>query len=721
MKSNLLSGSAVLVFLALFFTQCTDRYDRYENPPWLGGTNIETLEKEGNYDHFLALMDKADYRNSIENQLFTLFVPTDSAFEAYFASVGISSVEDMTVNEAEEIFGLHILINPRSREQLMYEYAWEELQDPRGEYGTLFHRKRTYSVPQDYLEEVKYFEEFKDQTIPIYRRNTFLPLFTTEYFEDYFGDPNGSDYLFLYPESSWSGTQWHDAMVTEAEVRTSSGFIYYIDRVVTTPPSIDMYLKENQDDFSIFYDFAQRFAEYGSPQFDEQDVRRYSKSYNQILDIADITGPGSGTETWMLYMFSAYIPRDDVLQEWLDNTVYKTYDNIDSVPKLFMVFLLQSHLADRLALPSKMAQTFQNYYGDKIEIDPDVDIAYAHMCSNGPVFAMNKVLEPNAFTCVPGPLFYNKNYTTFLYALQYSNKLTTLTQPSINSTLFAPSNDELLEYGIRENTDLDGEVFLQIRKSSGVWTSMETVDIEEFVGDYIYIGNKEDFAGEGFLQMESDNYVYYNNGVVYGGGNQEIGDEVLVMEKVPSEKNGNMYYVDNTIKRPPNAAEYILADPELSSFKDLLYEAELIDSIQLRYEDDDDSLKIPRVRFISDELQWTVFAPSNDALAQAELDGIVPHDSTELLQKFIYYHFAKGTISVFDDGEYNGKLPSYLEALDTISGNVKNPPLEFINSVNNLGVMDLTGNTVYVDPADANRLIQYGSLHKIDAVLRYEE
>jgi uncharacterized surface protein with fasciclin (FAS1) repeats len=182
-----------------------------------------------------------------------------------------------------------------------------------------------------------------------------------------------------------------------------------------------------------------------------------------------------------------------------------------------------------------------------------------------------------------------------------------------------------------------------------------------------------------------------------------------------------MFYIDNAIKRPLNAAQYIFNDPDLSSFKALLIEAELIDSIQIRYEDDDDSLKIPRVRFINEDKQWTVLAPSNNALAQAELDGIVPHDSTELLQKFIQYHFANGNISVFDDGEYNGKLPSYLELTDPETNLVSNPPLEFINSALNLGIMDVTGNTVYVDHEDANRLIKYGCLHKIDAVLRYED
>jgi len=107
MKSIFKTNYLVLIILAFTFYQCEDHQARFDDPPWLGGTNIETLEGKGNYNHFLALMDKAEYRRSIENQMFTLFVPNDSCFEAYFNSVGITSVEDLTIEQAEELFCQH--------------------------------------------------------------------------------------------------------------------------------------------------------------------------------------------------------------------------------------------------------------------------------------------------------------------------------------------------------------------------------------------------------------------------------------------------------------------------------------------------------------------------------------------------------------------------------------------------------------------------------------
>jgi uncharacterized surface protein with fasciclin (FAS1) repeats len=715
MRRISLFSSVLLLVLATFTRQCSDPHERYEDPPWLGGSNIETLEGEGNYDIFLALMDKAEYRVSIENQLFTLFVPSDSAFEAYFDKIGISSVDELSTDAAEELFGQHILINPRSREQLMFEYAWGELQDPKGEYGTLFHRKETYAVPLEYKETVRYNPEFKDQELLLYRRTTMIPLFTTEFFEDYFGDPKGSDYLFMYPNSSWSGIQWHDAMVTEAEVRTSSGFIYYLDRVVEPVETIETYLRDNQDQFGVFYDIAQRFATYVNPSFNEDNERRYRKSYSQISDFADEWGPeSSSAEAKMLYSFTAFIPYDNVLQDFLDNTVLQSYSSLDSVPQLFLVYLLQSHLNTYLSLPSKIEDRFLNYYGDEITIDVNADIGGAQGCGNGVIYFMNSLLEPNAFTCVPGDIFYQREYTTFLYALEESGVLNSLTRPEITMTLFAPSNAELLEYGIRHN-EVDGDIIIEIMGSDGVWNEMEVLDIQDFVEDYIHAGNYEDFLGEGFIRMASDNYLYFNNSEIIGGGNQVEGDVSLVVEKVPSNRNGNLFYIDNSIKAPYNAAEYILNDPELSDFGTMLDTLNLIDSIQADYEIP--GVRFPRINFMNQLNQWTVFAPTNQALADAVIAGLLPTDEDEL-KEFVYYHFVRGT-TVFDDGEFSGTLPTHRK--DAIIGSdIFYESVDMSNAIHSLTVTDMTGQDVTVEHTDANRLIEGGSLHKINSVLLSE-
>jgi uncharacterized surface protein with fasciclin (FAS1) repeats len=732
MRNNLKFIPAILFSIALLLIACTkDPHERFDTPPWLGGTNIETLEKTGKNDIFLALMDKAEYRTSIENQLFTLFVPSDSAFNAYFKSIGINSVEDLSKDQSEELFGQHILVNPRSRTQLLYEYAWQQLESPKGEYGTLFFKKQSYSVPIDYSEDVRYNQTYGGQTLQIHRGNTLIPLFTTEFFEDYFGDPEGSDYLFLYPNRSWSGTQWHDAMVVPTKAtpdaepsistRTSSGFIYYIDRVVAPLPTIETYLYNHQDKYGLFYDLAQRFNNYQSLGINKRGERIYSKSYVGITDIANTEGPRPGNPANMIYMFSAFVPENNVLQDFLNNSVLKTYPTIDSVPKLFLEYLLQSHINTMLNLPSKMRKRFLNYYGEDINIDVDKDITEVVMTSNGPVYGLNRILEPNAFTCVPGPLFFNNNYSTFLIALNESGILSQLTQSDVNVTLFAPTNDELYKYGIRKN-NAEGGDFIEIRKSDDTWIEIDPtndVDFERFkelLEDYIYFGIRENFSSEEYLQMASDNYLHYVSGSLIAGGNQVAGDFCTVGQQLPSEKNGNLFFITNTIKTPSNAAEKILSDPELSLFAGLLDASGLLSSVQMPFEDP--GVTKPSFNFMTESDQWTILAPTNLAIADAELAGLIPDIADQTaLRNFINYHFVRGK-SVFDDGNYSGTVSTQLVD-QVVESDITYKTLSFTNSVDNLQVTDLSNQTIIIDHAKADILIEKGVIHKINSVLQY--
>ncbi len=706
---------SLLIAILVIFNSCEDPHERFKSPEWLKGDNINTLIENGNCNHFLELMDKADYRTSIENQLFTLFVPSDSAFEVYMKKVGIDSIGELSEKEAGELFGLHILINPRTRDQLLYEYEWDQLETPEGEYGSLFFRKQTYSTPKEYDEIAKYDPANLGDTLKIFSDNAFIPFFTTEYFTDYYGDPNGSDYLFMYPGSSWSGTQWNDAMVTEAEVRTSSGFIYYIDRVVEPYPTIDKYLHDHQDSYGIFYDLTQRFASYTSLGVNEYDERIYDKSYNQILDLADENGPGSvdNAPSLALYLFTAYVPNDDVLQNYLNNTILQYYSSIDSVPELYWVYLLQSHLSDRINIKSRIEKGFKNFYGDIIDIDVSKDINPGIMCNNGIIYPMNRIIEPNVFTCVPGPILYNKNYSTFLYAINHAGLLNALSNANSHVTLFAPSNDQLYQYGIRSNKQDDGSIIIMTKGSDGIFREMKDEDIYLFVQDHFCKGEYSDLSGEGFIKMVSGNYIYYNNNLIYSGGNFIDGDNNNIDEKTINDKNGVLYYIDNVIKKPYNVAQMLLDDPEYSNFTDLLFQAELIDSLQDKYEE---NVQYPRIIFMSESDQWTVFAPNNQAINDAQSAGIIPSDQEEL-KSFLQYHFIRD-YCVFDDGKLSGSLPTHRYTID--GERIIYSNLAVTNSVNNLQVQDNSGQIITISHANANTLAEYAVIHKITNCVQYE-
>ncbi len=715
---------------------CEDHQERYEIPPWLGGSSIETLEERGNYTIFLQLMEKANYKEPISKQLFTLFVPDDQAFNEYFQSIGKNSVDDLSKEEAVQLFTLHVLRNPRSRFQLIYEWAWSELQGPKGEYASLFHRKETPSESIPYRETIQYLPGREGEEVLIYTGNKNVPLFTEEFFNDFGGAEDGSDYLFMYPNSTWEkdypsnlkGINWHNAMVLpnpeipdELEVRTASGFIYFIDRVVPPMPSIEEYLLANPDRFGLYYDILQRFAAYGSPRLDEQDRIQYRKGYDLIFNLAEERGPSTNTAVPPQNMWSAFIPSNQVLQSYLDNKIFQYYTSIDSVPRVTLFYILQTQLSGTLVVPSKMEKNYFNAFGDEADLSKS-DITSAYMCSNGPVYETNKVLEPNVFTCVPGVLFFDKNYSTLLFVLNEAGMLSSLSNPDSDVTLFATNNEKMEEYGIRYNAT---NAVVEFRGPiDGKWNPMRTSDLVMFAQDQIYKGRLSDFSGTGgYAELASGNFIHYSDNQIEASENQLTGNLATTTEIIENERNGFLVKVDRPVQSRYVIGQFLTTDPEVSEFADLLKKANLLD---IRYRDPITREIIPNLKFFAGSKYWTGFIPTNEAMAKAYAEGIIPEtfpkstEGRDSINTFIMYHFIKNDV-VFDDGQKSGEFDTNHTYRDEDGTTLLNTKIQITNLPNNLTIHDRTGQDVAVDPATAGILVRKGVCHKIDTVLKYYE
>jgi len=702
-----------IVAMSVFgLISCENNKERFEDPPWLGGSSIDTLEKNENYSIFLELMDQSGYVDPIDKQLNTLFVPSNDAFNAYFKERGINSVEDLSKAEAEELFTLHLLRNPRSRFQLIYEYIWSELQGPTGEYAALFFRKFTSSKKLPYAESPKYVKGFPD-TMLIVSAQKLMPFFSTDYFEDYFGTPDGSDYLFMCPGSKWTGLAWGPAAVTEAEVRTSSGFIYFIDRVVPPQPNLEQYLKEHPEKFGLYYDILQRFADYAvfANWGGTLDTRVfYRKTYKQIPNIADEKGGIQTGQPAEKDMYSMFVPNNEVLQNYLNNTVLKYYPSLDSVPLITLEYILKTQISTALALASKIEKGYFNIYGDPVVINRS-EILSSALCSNGVLYEMNRVLEPDVFTTVSGRLFFDKNYTTFLQAITSSNLLSMVTNPDQDVTVFAPTNDQMYEYGIRFDTESESiEQFLD-----GSWKVIKPEDLTLFVQDHIHIGRVDDLSGEGYLEMSSKNFIHYKNNKVAASENEKIDELSAIKERIESTKNGYLYTIEQPIKTNYRMGELIYNEPDYSDFAELLVQSGMLDP---NYVDPNSLLTVPNLKFLGESYYWTAFIPTNAAMANARSNGLVPDVSdVEGLKKFLLYHFVRKN-TLFDDGKESGDFPTNYILENTTDGIVY-ATLSIANSANNLVVTDHSGKQVAVSHSNANSLVRYGVVHKITSVLKY--
>ena len=739
-KSVKLLLAAVFAVGIFGITGCEDHQERYDTPPWLGGSSIETLKERGNYNSFLELMEKANYTVPVSKQLFTLFVPDDEAFKTYFKSVGKNSVADLTKDEAVQLFTLHVLRNPRSRFHLVYEYAWSEFQgpdqdQPMGEYASLFHRKPTPSTSLPYSEVVKYNTPTQKAgtELLMYTGGKNIALFTEEFFSDFGGDINGSDYLFMYPGSTWKknytpnlkAMNWHNAQVIpnpkipdEVEVRTASGFIYFLDRVVAPMKSIEEYMRANLNKYGLYYDILQRFAEYGNQKTDEQGRILYRKNYTApLFNLAEELGPSTNTAVPPQNMWTAFLPTNDVLQNYLNNTVLKYYPSIDSVPRVTLYYILQTQLSARMVVMSALKQGYFNAFGDAMDI-PQSDIASGYMCSNGVVYESKKVLEPNVFTCVPGLLFIDKDYSTLLYALNAANMLSSLSNPDSHVTLFASTNEQLEKYGIRYNAT---NAVIEFRSpANGKWSPMNTTDLNLFAQDQIYKGRLSDYSGDGaFVELTSGNYLKYGENKVGAAENEFKKDAADVTEVIENEINGFLIKVDRPVESRLVMGDYIMSDPEISDFAKILTDAKLLAKAQ-----NADTKEIYyNLKFLAAAKYWTGFLPTNAAIKKAREQGIIPYKfptstaGKDSMNNFIMYHFVKDDV-VFDDGKLSGNLNTN-RTYKNEEGKTVNATVKISNIPKNLSLYDVSEQVVYLNHSKANILVRKGSCHKIDTVLKY--
>jgi hypothetical protein len=259
---------------------------------------------------------------------------------------------------------------------------------------------------------------------------------------------------------------------------------------------------------------------------------------------------------------------------------------------------------------------------------------------------------------------------------------------------------------------------------------MKDIDLTMFAQDQIYMGLLSDIEGPGgFVEMTSGNYIEYGNNQAGAGENQVYDRPAVVQDIEENPLNGFLMKVDRPIESRVVMGQLLtgdLADPDLSEFSQVLIDLRLLDD---KYRDPTTKETIPKLKFLAAADYWTAFIPSNAAMEQARLEGIIPpapddgrygKDAADSLENFVMYHFVRDDV-VFDDGKESGMYKTNYTYKDTVLNVTVNSPLKVINIPNDLAVVDSTGQEVHINHADADRIVQKGVLHKIGSVLKYTE
>jgi uncharacterized surface protein with fasciclin (FAS1) repeats len=262
---------------------------------------------------------------------------------------------------------------------------------------------------------------------------------------------------------------------------------------------------------------------------------------------------------------------------------------------------------------------------------------------------------------------------------------------------------------------------------------MKSTEVTFFAQDQIYKGILDLQGPDQYAEMASGNHILYGSNVAQAGENMVYDRPSTVGEVIVNEQNGLLVKVDYPIESRiimgqiltcnPADEGCTLADPDMSEFAELLVDLKLLDD---RFKDPITKESQPRLKFLAGDDYWTAFIPTNAAMEQARAEGIIPYefpktaDGKDSLENFVMYHFIRGKV-VFDNGEASGEFKTNYVYKDTVENINVYALLQVNNQPQNLSLTDRTGQEVFLDHAKANILVRQGTMHKIDAVLKYTE
>ena len=711
MRSNLSYITFLLLLTLIFiFSSCEKKFDEYYKVPEdLIGTILEVLDDDGNYTQFIKAIELADYADVLgRTGNFTVFVPDDNAFAEFFNESGYSSLEDIPADELEAMVYYHIIFWAYSKFMLLYGLG---IQDVDIEYTTLNFKQPTKYIPPKTMEV-----DTLGRVFNVYHFPKFIPVYSDELFAEL--DLSATvNYSFLYPGSTWDGFNVDRARVVEYDVPAQNGWIHKIDKVLVPPPNHDDIMEE-MDEYSIFNDLVNKNTSYQFSwtytydQENDGDPNEDGILDSIFLDVNDIFPPESSPDfenvanNGRQNILTVFAPTNEAFQNFFTNHT-RGYASLYGVGKFWMNWYLRHYIglnywpAGFSTLTEDWEMDLATYMVDCNVTESDID--YITMASNGPFCGINKYFLPKIYESVAGPIMGDKNYEWFCNALVFYMADKMLNEENLVFTLFAPSNSAFSAAGYTFRSGLGGwGIYSKYNPLSPIPRD-EATDI---VKTHIVFGqlSETDFEPGTFIETVQRSYIGVEETGIYAGGNltlSKVGSPEIVSGK------GVIYSIDRLLISPDRTIFEIISNPDLfpqyQKFFQLCYQADLMLLDENQY-----PLSLNNIAVGT---YYTCFVPTNEALNQAILDGIVPEDP-DSLQQFLRYHFVEEVI--FPDGKKSGEFNT--TRIDEESGYLFNT-IEIINQKDDLKIKDNLGNIRSV--IVPNHLAQDGVIHQIDYVLLF--
>ncbi|MFC0877726.1 fasciclin domain-containing protein [Saccharicrinis sp. FJH2] len=750
MKKQFFVFAFIILNLLVLFSGCEDKKAKYyERPEWLEPPILTQLEQRGNFTSLLACIEKAGYAKSLGAAgYFTLFAPTDEAFNQYFAANGYASVSDLDSVKARNIVQYLLLQNAYSEDQLDdYQSSAQELWIE----NEAFKRQTNYYkwIYEDTVDGVM--EKVLDvnavaggesnsnysATDDYNYKN--IPYFT----RDYLAEQNLSDYDYEYffPGVSLDSFNVVDAHLMEGDIYAENGVIHVIDKVLSPLQNLEEFLA-GKEEYSMFRDIINRYLRnytiapswvsslYEQATGSTQNI--YVKGYSNMAfapNCENFLRYGEGGEDYdnQKNGWTMFAPTNAAVQQFFDNKFLKYYSSLDQMTTSQIADFVNAHLWLTTVWPSKFDMA-QNIYGEEARFDPTADVVDKKVCSNGMFYGVNKVQATDLYYTVLGDINLNPDYVIMLQAIRsFPTILSLLKNTEVDLQLFLINNDQMTNMGFFWNGDLNRWEFTE--NYNGSLGDNATNALERLLYLHMIEGENVDFSGQGIVRTGIDDrgeYIrYFTQGrtYVWASGN---GTALSILSgEVDSEpSNGQSYTLSTPLRFSiDNIGVQLESNSAFRNFYRYLEKsATSLSEIGASMEGYLYNTETKAITDVANTNNNTFLIPSNAAMDQAVADGVLPpitiSDFTQAEQErvaaFVNYHILPKRIIVPQEGFKDGAVTLY----KTTDGDTY---ITISSDGTDLTIIDSQTREAKTVNRYSNILANRAVIHQIDNYLRYPQ
>lgn len=767
--------ASVLGVLLSTTVGCRPDLEVFERPETLAGPIYEQLEAHGQFTYYLECLDKTSYAEPLATGgSWTIFAPTDSAFEQYFLDNGYTSVDDIPTGTVVDIIKYSVITSAYNTTYLTYY--------PNGWYaGNSFKKYTQYFDTLQVIDGAAYanvdgVDPTKDYLIDMSAENKTTNYWVDLYLDGYKCSAERSDYSFMFPgeeDPEVGDMKVFNAHVTEQEIIAENGFIYALDAVLEPQPSLYQNLSREgfQDKYSMFKEMLDRFGELTYQKY--LDINPVTGAMDSVYKLtfqteitenllafspADETYPKltSNVNKDQANAMGLLVPTNDALTQYLaeDNVISQNYESYDEMSlDVLGIFLNVNFFGDYWSVcPSHFGSGLAFNVGlDEVVID-ESDVQDVKFCSNGLFVGVDKIYPTTTFSSVYGPLVLDTTYSIMLKCIADLGIENSLQSDGIEYSILGLRNDQFVNipdpnYSNREITIIGYEpdmsvVYMEVTGDADPTnnrtypdptvaspSSTDIAYVQETLNDIIVNQIIEEPITEpNYYQTNSGEFVYVDGDVVKGGGDIYYDEQVnLTDEQVMT--NGIVYGTDKFVN-PPAKYTFGMIVMNYINYPSFLQFYYMLENAGTRISIPDDSYDF-LISFLDLSKTYTCFIPSAEAVAQAVADGVIPNpmvmptDEVEYAQAvadlnvFLKKHFLQHPIVT--DGKTTGTFNSLNQTgvVDyapvyssyTIGNDYDNQQLNIFDPVTGEKVASTNGTVV-------NMLSKRVVMHEIDNYLK---